>query len=190
MRIEEPLGEGGQVKLAAITLLASLSVALATSCGSSSSSESTGPKLTGYGATKDDFAEGKEPDKDKADDCCFLPEQADGSDRWYAVMYDENDRVYTYGMSFVPTIVIAGAQNVILGELPSDAKLVFTVKRRTCKMMEYRSRLVRQAFRGSGGPWDILVALYSSQTTAPYNDLVITDISFSNVKAGNHSVGC
>jgi len=178
------------MKLVAITLLAGLAVAVSTACGSSSTSEATGAHLTGYGATKDEFAKGKTPDKDKEDDCCFLPKQADGSDRWYAVMYDENDRVYTYGMSFVPTIVIAGAQNVIIGELPPDAKLVATLKRRTCKIMEYRSATIRQVFDETGGPWDILVSLTSSETIAPYTDFKITDISFSNVKAGDHSVQC
>jgi hypothetical protein len=37
-------------------------------------------------------------------------------------------------MSFAPTIVFAGAQNVILGELPRDAKLVATVSKRPCEV--------------------------------------------------------
>ncbi len=166
-------------------LLASLTVALSTSCGGSPESE---PKLTGYGATKEDFAKGKKVDTDKKDDCCFLPKQADGSDRYYLVMYDESDRVYTYSLSFVPPIVFAGAQNVIIRELPPDAKLAFTVNRRDCKMMQYRSTLIRQAF--PDGPWDILVALYSSQTAGPYDDLAITDITFVNNRPGGRSIQC
>ena len=54
-------------------------------------------------------------------------------------------------MSFVPTIVFAGTQNVIIGELPPDAKLTFTVTRRDCKMLQYRSALVRKALRGRCG---------------------------------------
>ena len=90
-------------------------------------------------------------------------------------------------MSFVPTIVFAGTQNVIIGELPPDAKLTFTVTRRDCKMLQYRSALVRKALRGR---WDVLVALYSSKTLAPYNDLAVTDILFSNNTPGDRSIQC
>jgi hypothetical protein len=177
------------MKHLAVTLAAGLMLAVAASCGNSSESEPEGPNLSGYGATRDDFDEGKDPAPGE-DDCCFLPEQSDGSYRWYVVMYDENDRVFSYSMSFVPTIVLAGAQNVILGELPDDAKLVFTVTRRLCKMMHYRSAQVRQAFEGTGGPWDILVVLYSSKTGGPFHPLKVTDISFGNVKPGDHSIQC
>lgn len=90
-------------------------------------------------------------------------------------------------MSFAPTIVLAGAQNVILGELPPDAKLAFTVNRRDCKMLQYRSALVRKALQGR---WDVLVALYSGDTAKPYNDLAISDILFSNNTPGDRSIQC
>ena len=79
-------------------------------------------------------------------------------------------------MAFAPTIVFAGAQNVILGELPPDAKLVATANKRRCKTMQYRSAQYRQVTEGTGGPWNIDVALYSGPGETPYSDLRINDI--------------
>jgi hypothetical protein len=167
------------MKRLAVTLIASMAVVIPTSCGESSSeSESEGPTLTGIGATKEDFAEGKEPNTDRQEGCCFGPTQEDGSDRYYAVEYDEKDRVIAYSMSFAPTIVFAGAQNVIIGELPPDAKLVKTVDRQRCKTMQYSSAQYRQVTAGTGGPWNIDVGLYSGPGETPYSDLRIYDIIF------------
>lgn len=175
--------------LVAILALAAAAAAAA-GCGGSSDAEE-GPQLTGYGATREDFAEGKELDTDHPDDCCFLPKQADGSSRYNNVLYDDNDRVFAYSMSFAPTIVIAGAQNVILGELPDDAKLVFKATRKGCEVRHYQSASIRQVFPPGGGPWDILVSLYSSfEATPAFDGINVTEINFSNVKAGDQQVEC
>jgi hypothetical protein len=144
--------------------------------GESSETEPDEPTLTGIGATKDDFAKGKEPNTIQNEGCCFGPTQEDGSDRYYAVEYDEEDRVTTYSMSFAPTITFAEAQNVILGELPSDAKLVATINHPLCRSMHYSSALLRQVTGGTGAPLNIDVAFYSNHGDTPYSDSRISDI--------------
>src|SRR6188508_2236934 len=145
------------MKRAAVWLLVSLSFALAAGCGGSSESAADGPTLTGYGATREDFAEGKRPDPARPGGCCFLPKQDDGTDRYNAVTYDDDDRVVAYSMAFGPPIRIGDAENVIARELPRDATRVWTIPKRDCKLVQYRSALIRETL--SDGPWDVLVTL-------------------------------
>jgi hypothetical protein len=169
----------------AVVLLASVAVAIPTSCGGSSDSASSEePPLTGIGATKDDFAKGKEPVPGPKEGCCFGPDQVGPWDRYYAVEYDEKDRVITYSMAFVPTIGFEGAQNVILGELPPDAKLVATAKSFLCRVMQYRSAQYRHQ---TGRPRNIDVWLYS-EGDGPYSDVRIFGIDlYGAAKPGEMS---
>ena len=176
------------MKRAAVGVMVSLSFALSTGCGGSSESAAEGRTLTGYGATRDDFAEGKRPDPARPDGCCFLPKQDDGTDRYNAVRYDGDDRVIAYSMAFGPSIRLADAENVITGELPSDATRVWTIPKRDCKLVQYRSARIRETL--SDGPWDILVALYTADGTKPYDDLSVSDIDFVNNEPRNRSVEC
>jgi hypothetical protein len=147
------------VRRVAVVLLASVAVVIPTGCGGSSDSASSGePPLTGIGATRDDFAKGKEPIPGPQVGCCFGPDQPGPWERYYGVEYDEKDRVISYGMSFTPTIRVADAQNVILGELPPDAKLVATAKSVDCTAMQYRSAQYRHQ---TGRPRNIDVWLYN-----------------------------
>lgn len=72
-----------------------------------------------------------EPDPDpKLDEgCCFLPRTADGGDRYYAVFWDETDRVYGYSMQFDDPPSLREAREVARREAPAGAKLVFDVGR-------------------------------------------------------------
>ena len=176
------------MKQAAAALMVSLSFALPAGCGGSSDSGTEGPTLTGYGATRDDFAAGKRPDPARPDGCCFLPKQDDGTDRYNSVRYDEDDRVVSYNMAFGPTIRIGDAENVIARELPRDATRVWTIPKRDCKLVQYRSALIRETL--ADGPWDVLVTLYTADGAQPYDDLSISDIDFVNNEPGNRAVDC
>jgi hypothetical protein len=176
------------MKLTALGVMVTLTFALPAGCGGSADSVADGPTLTGYGATREDFAEGKRPDPARPDGCCFLPKQNDGTDRYNAVRYDKDDRVIGYGMAFGPTVRLADAENVITGELPPDATRVWTIAKRDCKLVQYRSALIRETL--SDGPWDVLVKLYTADGTKPYDDLSISDIDFVNNEPGNRAVEC
>jgi hypothetical protein len=144
--------------------------------------------LTGYGATREDFAEGKRADPTRPDGCCFLPKQNDGTDRYNSVKYDDDDRVVSYSMAFGPAIRIGDAEDVIAGELPRDATRVWTIPKRNCKLVQYRSALIRETL--ADGPWDVLVTLYTADGAQPYDDLSISDIDFVNNEPGNRAVDC
>ena len=176
------------MKRFAVGLMVSLSLVLPAGCGGSSDSEAGGPTLTGYGATRDDFLERKRPDPDNPDGCCFLPEQDDGSNRYNAVTYDDDDRVISYEMAFGPTIRLSEAENVIAEQLPPDATRVWTIPKRNCKLVQYRSALIRETL--AGGPWDILVTLSTADGAEPYDDLSISDIEFVNNEPRNRAVEC
>ena len=170
------------------TLVPLLAVVLLTSCGSS---QQAGPVLTGYGATRTDFAKGKEAAPGEKDDCCFLPKQADGSFRYLDAAYDKqsDDRVLTYAMSFVPRIGIAKAQKVVLDQLPRDAKLVVTANRRECKSMEYKSTLLQGVVNGA--PSDVSVAFYSSPVRGrPFDGVHVTEIRFAAQMPSDHPIPC
>jgi hypothetical protein len=100
----------------------------------------------------------------------------------------KDDRVIGYGMGFGPTIRLADGENVITGELPPDATRVWTIAKRDCKLVQYRSALIRETL--SDGPWDVLVKLYTADGTKPYDDLSISDIDFVNNEPGNRAVEC
>ena len=91
-------------------------------------------------------------------------------------------------MAFGPPIRIGDAEDVIAGELPRDATRVWTIPKRDCKLVQYRSALIRETL--SDGPWDVLVTLSTADGAKPYDDLSISDIDFVNNEPRNRAVDC
>ncbi len=60
-------------------------------------------RMNGYGATRKAWAAHhvRDPNPKLIKGCCYLPRQADGRDRYYAVFQD-GGRVYGYSMHFAP----------------------------------------------------------------------------------------
>lgn len=71
----------------------------------------------------------------------FFPRQADGHDRYFAVDYS-GGRVDSYEMDFAPKEPRREVLVDIRPDLPSDARLAYDRRKRTCEFVGYRSRLL------------------------------------------------
>jgi hypothetical protein len=102
--------------------------------------------LTGYGATRSAWAahHRTDPNSKLQAGCCFLPKQADGTDRYYTVAY-QSGRVVSYEMSFVPAVPRAVAIAAIKADVPRDTTLVLDKRAATCEFITWRSRLLKRA---------------------------------------------
>jgi hypothetical protein len=182
-----------------VLLLASaitLGLAIVGVSGAGSDADPSSPKagaaaatLHGFGASRRGFAAGKAPDPNPKliKGCCFLPRQRDGRDRYYSVLYDERGHVYSYSMAYAPSASIAMARKIVRAELPGDASLLFDVKKSRCEIVQYRSRSVGRALRGTSV---VDAALYSSTTGAQFNRRTVTEIVFVPGVAHDRSVSC
>jgi hypothetical protein len=118
-------------------------------------------RLTGCGATRKAWAAHHvaDPNPKLVRGCCYLPKQADGSDRYYAVSRDSHGRVFNYSMHFAPR-VSAGTAHALLArtELPPDARLVRSKRSAEWLILQFRSAATKRVM-GSG---TVGAALYSS----------------------------
>jgi hypothetical protein len=157
-------------------VLAALAAALVAVLAASAAARGAGERLTGFGATKAAWMRHHTVDPRYAP-FAFFPRQANGSDRYVSVHYS-NDRVDSYEMYFAPSESRREVLLAIRADLPSDARLAFDRRKRTCEFVGYRSRLLGRlvgdrmvAFEFSrtatGGAYhgrvgDVLVAAYLS----------------------------
>jgi|SRR5919201_1257675 hypothetical protein len=120
-------------------------------------------RLTAYGATRKAWAAHhiRDPNPKLIKGCCYLPRQADGIDRYYAVQRDDRGRVLNYSMHFSPR-VSASLVRVLLRrhELPVDARLVRSKRKAGCLIIQYRSAAAKRAM----GTATVGAAFYSSET--------------------------
>jgi hypothetical protein len=127
-------------------------------------------RLTGYGATRQAWRAHHQPDPNPKfiKGCCYLPRQADGRPRYYAVTRDDKGRVFNYSMHFAPKIGATQAKAILRRtELPADAMLVRSKRRAACLILQYRSAAAKWALGGA----TVGAALYSSDT-GPYTGRV------------------
>jgi hypothetical protein len=134
--------------------------------------------LTGYGATRNAWAahHQADPNPKLVKGCCYLPRQADGNDRYYAVDRDEKGRVYSYSMHFAPRISASEAKFILRqSELPRDARLVRSKRKGICLILQYRSAAAKRAL----GYATVGAALYSSAAgryTGKVEDIIIMSL--------------
>ena len=120
-------------------------------------------RLTGYGASRKAWAAHHRPDPNPklVKGCCYLPRQADGRPRYYAVLRDDHGRVFSYSMHFAPRISASVAKvRLRRRELPSDAQLVRSKLRVDCLILQYRSAAAKRALGGA----TVGAALYTGDT--------------------------
>jgi hypothetical protein len=118
--------------------------------------------LTGYAATRKAWAAHHvaDPNPKLFKGCCYLPKQADGTDRYYAVNRDEKGRVFNYGMHFAPRVSASFARFLLRrNELPSDARFVRSKRKAECLILQFRSAAAKRAL----GSATVGAALYSSE---------------------------
>lgn len=142
-------------------------------------------RLTGYAATRKAWAAHHvaDPNPKLFKGCCYLPKQADGTDRYYAVNRNEKGRVFNYGMHFAPRISATFARFLLrLDELPSDARLVRSKRKAECLILQYRSAAAKRAL----GYATVGAALYSS-AAGPYTGTVREIIISATMTTGD---GC
>jgi hypothetical protein len=156
------------VKRAVVTLTLTLALALP-SAGIPALLGRSAVHLIAYGATRKAWAAHHvaDPSPRLERGCCFLPKQADGQDRYYAVQYDQG-RVFSYEMHFAPKISASRAKLVVRREVPPDARLVRHARRRDCEILQYRSAAARRAL----GSASVGVALYTNVASGRYRGVV------------------
>ena len=131
--------------------------------------------LTGYGATRTAWRAHHRPDPNPklVKGCCYLPRQADGSPRYYAVLRDDNGRVFNYSMHFAPKISASEAKAILrTTELPADARFVRSKRNPECLILQYRSAAAKRDVGGA----TVGAALYSSGAgpyTGRVNEIII-----------------
>jgi len=145
-----------------------------------------------YGATENAWkaAHVADPNPKLFKGCCFLPRNRDGSDRYYAVQYQRFggvSRVFGFSMGFVPAISVARARAVVREEAPPRSTLVFSLKRKDCLLVEYKSSMLGRAFRSKRTA--MLAGFYSS-AAGRFNGRTVAEIIFLPATLGDRSVGC
>lgn len=94
-------------------------------------------------------------------------------------MYDENTRVYSFEMSFVPSIPVGLARLVARKEAGPGARLVYDLKRAECEQLEFRSALLSREMHDA-----VLVELSRNAIGGAPNGRV-GDLIFDPVSVGD-----
>ena len=77
-------------------------------------------RMSGYGATSKAWAahHRADPNPKLFKGCCYLPQQADGTDRYYSVQRNGKGRVYAYSMHFAPKVSATFVSFLLRREAP------------------------------------------------------------------------
>ena len=142
-------------------------------------------RMTGYGATRKAWAahHKADPNPKLIKGCCYLPQQADGTDRYYSVQRNGKGRVFAYSLHFAAKVSATFVRSLLRrDELPSDARLVRSKRKADCLFLQYRSGAAKRVL-GNG---TVGAALYSSET-GPYTGRV-KDVII--IEATTTGMGC
>lgn len=144
------------------------------------------PHLTGYGATIADWDSAHTPDPDFDAGSTYgadpsLPPVNGHTGAKYTAVQPLGGRVTDYYVNFLP-ISLAGAEQIISAEFPSDMRILWTSHVDTCVQVEYASTLVHAA-TGNTQVGDALVEYGDIQpdgSSAPspttFNQALISDL--------------
>ena len=130
-------------------ILSSALVVAAVAALAAASSGAGRQVLTEFGATRAVWRAHHTPDPKYTNACCFLPRQRDGHDRYYAVLYGDGTRVFSFEMAFAPTIPLGLARLVAKKEAGPGARLVYDVKKADCEQLQFKSALLSRVLRSA-----------------------------------------
>jgi hypothetical protein len=109
---------------------------------------------------------------------------------YYAVEYQRFGsvpHVFNFSMGFAPAISVASARAIVRKEAPPGSSLVFSVRKRDCLQVEYKSSALSRAFRSKHTA--MLAGLYSS-ASGRFNVRTVREIIFLPATVGDRAMSC